>query len=426
MWKHNVKSLKYHFSNILVRCTEIKPMKIRYRTLMSIGSAIDVHPNIRNKILSGNPVVALESTIITHGMPYPQNLETAIKVEEIVKSEGSTPATIAVINGRIKIGLEKHHLEQLALDKNNTNVIKCSTRDLLYAVSKGISGGTTVAATLFVANKLGIKVFATGGIGGVHRDGQNTFDISADLIELGKSPMAVICSGVKSILDIQKTLEFLETHGVCVATYQVPDFEFPAFYTRKSGCKAPYNMENSEEAAEFIHSLLKIESKSGILLAVPIPEKDSIAGDLINNAIKNALNKCKENKIFGKNITPFVLQAVANITEGKSLEANISLIQNNARVASQIAVKLHKLLPSANGKSSIFVKETPFECSTHRISSKSYLKNQIRESGGVDRIEDIDDNSKIPIVIGASVIDINIKVQDDFKEKERKVGGKNK
>ncbi|XP_055388248.1 pseudouridine-5'-phosphate glycosidase-like isoform X2 [Condylostylus longicornis] len=382
MWKHNVKSLKYHFSNILVRCTEIKPMKIRYRTLMSIGSAIDVHPNIRNKILSGNPVVALESTIITHGMPYPQNLETAIKVEEIVKSEGSTPATIAVINGRIKIGLEKHHLEQLALDKNNTNVIKCSTRDLLYAVSKGISGGTTVAATLFVANKLGIKVFATGGIGGVHRDGQNTFDISADLIELGKSPMAVICSGVKSILDIQKTLEFLETHGVCVATYQVPDFEFPAFYTRKSGCKAPYNMENSEEAAEFIHSLLKIESKSGILLAVPIPEKDSIA--------------------------------------------DISLIQNNARVASQIAVKLHKLLPSANGKSSIFVKETPFECSTHRISSKSYLKNQIRESGGVDRIEDIDDNSKIPIVIGASVIDINIKVQDDFKEKERKVGGKNK
>ncbi|XP_070687002.1 uncharacterized protein [Pempheris klunzingeri] len=297
-----------------------------------------LHPSVSQALAENKPVVALESTIITHGMPYPHNLSTAKEVEAIVRAEGATPATVGVIEGEVHVGLSSQELDYLARCKGS---LKVSRRDLPYAISKGLSGGTTVSATMIAAHRAGICVFVTGGIGGVHRDGENSLDISADLTELGRTPIAVVSAGVKSILDIGRTLEFLETQGVCVATYG--DLKnFPAFFSPQSGFTSPYQVCNPEEAAKLIESALSLGLQSGVLLAVPIPEEHAAAGQQIEEAIQAAVTEASARGITGRDVTPFILQKVNDMTKGKSLQANIALIHNNAKVGSQIACALSK------------------------------------------------------------------------------------
>ncbi|XP_039988917.1 pseudouridine-metabolizing bifunctional protein C1861.05 [Xiphias gladius] len=301
-------------------------------------SLIRVHPSVSQALAENKPVVALESTIITHGMPYPHNLSTAKEVEAIVRAEGVTPATVGVIEGKVHVGLSPEELDHLARCKSS---LKVSRRDLPYVVSKGLSGGTTVSATMIAAHRAGIPVFVTGGIGGVHRDGENSLDISADLTELGKTPIAVVSAGVKSILDIGRTLEFLETQGVCVATYGKSK-NFPAFFSPQSGFTSPCQVGNPAEAAKLIASALSLGLESGVLLAVPIPEEHAAAGQQIEEAIQAAVTEASAKGITGRDVTPFILQKVSELTKGKSLQANIALIHNNARVGSQIACALSK------------------------------------------------------------------------------------
>ncbi|XP_022611851.1 pseudouridine-metabolizing bifunctional protein C1861.05-like isoform X4 [Seriola dumerili] len=297
-----------------------------------------VHPSVSRALAENKPVVALESTIITHGMPYPHNLSTAKEVEDIVRAEGATPATVGVIEGKVHVGLSSEELEHLARCKSS---LKVSRRDLPFVISKGLSGGTTVSATMIAAHRAGIPVFVTGGIGGVHRDGEKSLDISADLTELGRTPIAVVSAGVKSILDIGRTLEFLETHGVCVVTYGKSK-HFPAFFSPRSGFTSPCQVSNPAEAAKLIASTLSLGHQSGLLLAVPIPEEHAAAGKQIEEAIQAAVTEASAKGITGRDVTPFILQKVNELTEGKSLQANIALIHNNARVGSQIACALSK------------------------------------------------------------------------------------
>lgn len=303
-------------------------------------SYIDISEEVQHALYKKLPVVALESTIITHGMPKPQNIDCAISVEEVVRKEGVVPATIAILSGRIKVGLTSSLLHQLADPAPGTDVIKTSRRDLPYVVGNNrVYGGTTVSGTLAVCARAGLPLFATGGIGGVHREGENSMDISADLMELGRCTVGVICAGVKSILDIGRTLEYLETQGVCVSTYG-PDKSFPAFYTRKSGTNAPYNVQTPTEAARMVHSAIELQLNSGLLFAVPVPEEHALSHDEMEKAIEIGLNAARENGITGKDITPFLLQFVSEVTKGKSLNTNIALVQNNAKIGSQIAVAL--------------------------------------------------------------------------------------
>uniref|UniRef100_A0A3B5A4W4 Pseudouridine-metabolizing bifunctional protein C1861.05-like n=1 Tax=Stegastes partitus TaxID=144197 RepID=A0A3B5A4W4_9TELE len=288
-----------------------------------------VHPSVSQALAENKPVVALESTIITHGMPYPHNLSTAKEVEAIVRAEGATPATVGVLEGEVRVGLSSEELDYLAQCKSS---LKVSRRDLPYVISKGFSGGTTVSATMIAAHRAGIPVFVTGGIGGVHRDGENSLDISADLTELGRTPIAVVSAGVKSILDIGRTLEFLETQGVCVATYGASK-NFPAFFSPQSGFTSAYHVCNPEEAAKLIASTLSLGLQSGVLLAVPIPAESAAAGQQIEEAIQAAVTEARY-------VTNFY--AVNELTDGKSLQANIALIHNNAKVGSQIACALSK------------------------------------------------------------------------------------
>ncbi|XP_055305560.1 uncharacterized protein LOC129570133 [Sitodiplosis mosellana] len=313
----------------------------RLRNIRNYSKLIDIKPEVLEALKTNKPIVALESTIITHGMPYPQNLETAIEVENIVRNQGSIPATIAILNGRIKVGLEPSQFEGLA--KNGASTVKTSRRDLSYVLSKGLSGGTTVSGTALIANQVGIDVFATGGIGGVHREVEKTFDISADLTELGRLNIAVVSSGVKSILDIPKTLEFLETQGVTCATYNTPEKDFPAFYCRKSGYKAPYNVNDPIEAAKLIATSKTLNLNSSILIAVPVPEEFAMNDEYMNRIIVDALEKAKLSGIFGKDVTPFLLNAIGTFTNNKSLRTNIALIKYNAHVASQISRELSKI-----------------------------------------------------------------------------------
>lgn len=291
---------------------------------LNLRSRIDLKPEVAEALQHNNPIVALESTIITHGMPFPQNLKTAKDVENIVRNENAIPATIAIINGRIKVGLTNEELEQLAElgEKEKFKTIKTSRRDLAYVLSKNWNGGTTVAGTLIIANLVGIKIFATGGIGGVHRDGQFTMDVSADLVELGRSPVTVVSSGIKSILDIPRTLEYLETQGVCVASYQSPNCDFPAFYTRSSGINVPYNFDSPKEASEMIRISNDLNLNSGILIGVPIPIDYAMDSGEMNIVIENALKDADVKGISGKEVTPFLLSAISKITKGKSLESS--------------------------------------------------------------------------------------------------------
>ncbi|XP_009885701.1 PREDICTED: pseudouridine-metabolizing bifunctional protein C1861.05-like [Charadrius vociferus] len=303
------------------------------------GAYVRIQPSVQEALMEGRPVVALESTIITHGMAYPQNLSMAREVEEIVTTNGAVPATVGILRGRIHVGLTDEELEFLASSKN---VVKVSRRDLPFVLSQGLSGGTTVSGTMIAAHKAGISMFVTGGIGGVHRGGENTLDVSADLTELGRTPVAVVSAGVKSILDIGRTLEYLETQGVCVAAFG-ESREFPAFFSRQSGFQAPYHVRDEEEAAELIASALGLGLSSGVLIAVPCPEERAASGQVIEEAIQQALGEARSKGITGKELTPFMLQKINELTDGRSLDSNLALIQNNARVGSCIAVALSKL-----------------------------------------------------------------------------------
>ncbi|MBM7558404.1 pseudouridine-5'-phosphate glycosidase [Marinitoga litoralis] len=288
---------------------------------------------VKEALNNNKPVVALESTIISHGMPYPQNVETALNVENIIRDNGAIPATIAIINGNLKAGLSKDEIEYLG--KKGTNVIKVSRRDIPYVVSKKLDGATTVAGTMIIAALSGIKVFATGGIGGVHRNAQETFDISADLQELANTNVAVVCAGAKSILDLGLTLEYLETFGVPVIGYRTD--ELPAFYTRKSGFKVNFKLDTPQEIAEFLKVKWGLNLKGGAVIANPIPEEYQMDYEEINLAIENALKEADKLGIKGKETTPFLLAKIKEITKGKSLESNIQLVYNNAKLAAQIS-----------------------------------------------------------------------------------------
>ncbi|KAM3673738.1 uncharacterized protein VK521_002499 [Ammospiza maritima maritima] len=303
------------------------------------GGYVRIHPSVQEALVEGRPVVALESTIITHGMAHPLNLSMAREVEEIVRANGAVPATVGILRGQIHVGLTDEELEFLASSKN---AVKVSRRDFPFVLSQGLSGGTTVSGTMIVAHKAGIPVFVSGGIGGVHRDGENTLDVSADLTELGRTPVAVVSAGAKSILDIGRTLEYLETQGVCVAAFG-ESREFPAFFSRQSGFQAPYHVQDEEEAAKLIDSALGLGLGSGVLIAVPCPQERAAQGQVIEEAIQQALSQARSKGITGKDVTPFLLQRLTELTDGKSLDSNLALIQNNARVGSCIAVALSKL-----------------------------------------------------------------------------------
>ncbi len=296
---------------------------------------MDIKPEVEKALDEGTPVVALESTIISHGMPYPKNVETALAVEEVIRKNGGVPATIAIIGGRIKIGLTADEIEYMA---KADNVLKVSRRDLPLVISQKLDGATTVAGTMIAANMAGIKVFVTGGIGGVHRGAGESFDISADLEELKMTDVAVVCAGVKSILDIGATLEYLETAGVPVITYGTDIF--PAFYSRESGFPAECRIDEPEKIASLIRTKDQLGLRGGILIACPIPAEDEIAFDKMDVVIKKALRECEEKGIKGKRITPFLLSKVKDLTEGSSLEANIKLVLNNADIGAKIAAEI--------------------------------------------------------------------------------------
>ncbi|MGD6844752.1 pseudouridine-5'-phosphate glycosidase [Bacillus infantis] len=286
---------------------------------------------------ANKPVVALESTIISHGMPYPQNIVTAKEVEDIIRQNGAVPATIAIINGKIKIGISEDELEFLAQSKD---IEKASRRDLPYLIAQGKNGATTVAATMICAELAGIEVFVTGGIGGVHREAETTMDISADLQELAQTNVAVVCAGAKSILDIGLTLEYLETHGVPVVGYETD--KLPAFYTRTSPFDVNHRVDTPEDAASLIRTKWELGLDGGVVIANPIPEEDALEESFITNVIETALQEAKDNQIAGKLVTPFLLSKVKELTEGTSLTANIALVKHNAEVGAKIAVGLQK------------------------------------------------------------------------------------
>ncbi len=299
-------------------------------------SYLDINEEVQTALDNGKPVVALESTIISHGMPYPQNVEMAKNVEKIVRENGATPATIAIIGGRLKVGLDNSDLEHLA--QAGLSVTKVSRRDLPFVVAKGIDGATTVASTMIIAEMAGIELFVTGGIGGVHRGAAETFDISADLQELAHTNVGVVCAGAKSILDIGLTLEYLETNGVPVVGYKTNDF--PAFYTRTSGFNVDYRMDSAEDTAKALRTKWDLGMNGGVVIANPIPKEHAMDEALIDSAIQTALKEADEQGIRGKNSTPFLLDKVKSLTGGSSLESNIALVYNNAKVGAQIAVAL--------------------------------------------------------------------------------------
>ncbi|MBC3861076.1 pseudouridine-5'-phosphate glycosidase [Undibacterium jejuense] len=300
-------------------------------------SYLNFSEEVRAAKLSGKPVVALESTIISHGMPYPQNVQTAREVEAIIREQGAVPATIAIINGKIHIGLSDAELELLGQSKD---ALKVSRRDLPYVLTSKKLGATTVAATMICAELAGISVFVTGGIGGVHRGAETSFDISADLQELARTSVAVVCAGAKSILDLGLTLEYLETHGVPVVS--VGQAAFPAFFTRDSGYRADFQLDTADEQADFIHAKWNLGLRGGIVVANPVPESEAMPKDEIDGITAQALQEATQQGIAGKAVTPFLLSRIKELTGGRSLVTNIALVKNNAKVGAQLALALHK------------------------------------------------------------------------------------
>ena len=303
---------------------------------MMAQNMLEIAPSVKLALAAGKPVVALESTIISHGMSYPKNVETALMVEEQVRKNGATPATIAVINGKMKVGLSVEEIE--ILGKQGQNVTKVSRRDLPVIIGRQQNGATTVASTMIIAQLAGIKIFATGGIGGVHRLGGETFDVSADLQELAHTSVAVVCAGVKSILDIGLTLEYLETFGIPVLGFKTDDF--PAFFTRKSGFGVDFRVDTEGELAEILKTKWAIPLLGGVIIANPVPSEFEANPLMIDAAIEKALREAKNQGIKGKHITPFLLSEIERMTEGLSLKTNIQLVLNNAGLAARIAAKL--------------------------------------------------------------------------------------
>jgi len=304
-----------------------------------MNSYLEISSEVTHAIANNKPIVALESTIISHGMPYPKNMETALKVEQIVRDNKATPATIAIINGKLKVGLTKNEIELLA--KKGRAVLKTSRRDIPYLISKKLNGATTVASTMIIAQMAGIKIFATGGIGGVHRGAAESFDISADLQELAHTNVAVVCAGAKAILDLNLTLEYLETQGVPVIGYKTE--ELPAFYTRKSGLKVDYKLDSPQEIAHFLKGKWELKLQGGVVITNPVPSLYQMDYSHITNIIENALLEANKLGIKGKESTPFLLEKITNLTQGKSLETNIQLVFNNAELASKVACEYTKL-----------------------------------------------------------------------------------
>lgn len=296
---------------------------------------VHIHPEVQQALANNKPVVALESTIISHGMPYPQNVETALAVEQVVIDNGAVPATIAIMNGKCHVGLSAKEIELFGKEKN---VWKVSLRDMPYVISRNLYGATTVAATMRIAAMAGIKIFVTGGIGGVHRGAETSMDISADLTEMAHTSVAVVSAGVKSILDIGLTLEYLETMGIPVVT--IGQDEVPGFYSRKSGFKSPQRLDTAKEIAALLQTKWQLGLQGSVLIANPVPAEQEIAADDMEQHITLALHAAKQKNISGKEITPFLLQYIAEHTQGESLEANIALIKHNAKLGAKIAVGL--------------------------------------------------------------------------------------
>jgi pseudouridine-5'-phosphate glycosidase len=300
---------------------------------MIMNDLLSLLPEVREALRVGAPVVALESTIISHGMPYPTNVQTAREVEEIVRAKGAIPATIALLQGRIHIGLSSEQLDTLGRAKN---VRKVSRRDLPIALVSGQMGATTVAATMFCAHLAGISVFVTGGIGGVHRRGEVTLDISADLMELASTPVAVVCAGAKAILDLPRTLEVLETHGVPIVGFQTD--QFPAFYTRSSGLPVDVRLDDPADVARVMATKWKLGLAGGILVTTPVPEADAMDSREIDEVIEQSLEEANSLSLQGKDITPFLLKKIVERTEGRSLATNVALVKHNADVGAAIAI----------------------------------------------------------------------------------------
>ncbi len=306
---------------------------------MKLNQYLDINPEVAAAVAEGRPVVALESTIISHGMPYPQNVETALQVERIIRDAGAVPATIAIIGGRLKAGLTSEEIEYFG--KKGQAIHKASRRDLAVLCARGEDGATTVTTTMIIAHMAGIQIFATGGIGGVHRGAETTMDISADLEELAHTPVMVVCAGAKSILDLGLTLEYLETHGVPVLGYQTN--ELPAFYTRTSGFRVDYRMDTPQELAAAFKAQNDMGLGGGMLVTNPIPQEYSMDLQVISKAIDDAVRECGEKGIQGKETTPFLLARIAELTGGNSLASNIQLVFNNARLAAETAIAYCKL-----------------------------------------------------------------------------------
>lgn len=303
-----------------------------------MNAQLEIHPEVQEALTEGKPVVALESTIIAHGMPYPKNVETALAVEEIVRQSGAVPATIAIFSGKCHAGLSKEQLEYFGEAKN---VWKVSLRDMPYVLSKNLYGATTVAATMRIASIAGIRVFVTGGIGGVHRGAATSMDISADLTEMAHTSVAVVSAGVKSILDIGLTLEYLETNGIPVVTYGQD--EFPSFYSRKSGFNSPLRLDSTEEIAALLDTKWKLGLTGSVLIANPVPAEQEIAAAEMEIHIRQALTAAEKMNVRGKEVTPFLLKYIAEHTKGESLEANIALVRHNAKTGAAIAIAYAKL-----------------------------------------------------------------------------------
>ena len=306
--------------------------------MMGVRRMIRINNEVKAALKEGKPVVALESTIISHGMPYPKNVETALRVEETIRSHGAIPATIGIINGEAVVGMTPEEIEEFG---KRSGILKASRRDLPVIYAKKLWAATTVASTMIIANQAGIEVFVTGGIGGVHRGAQETMDISADLQELAKTDVTVVCAGAKAILDLPLTLEYLETMGVPVLGYKTN--ELPAFYTSHSGLKVDYRVESPEEMAKIIKEKRTNGLKGGILLTNPIPEEFAMDKEVIDNAINEALKRMEEQGIRGKECTPFLLKTIVELTGGDSLESNIRLVLNNAAVGSEVAKEYAKI-----------------------------------------------------------------------------------
>jgi len=305
-------------------------------------SRLAFSPEVRDALREDRPVVALESTIIAHGMPFPQNVETALLVEQTVREAGATPATCAIIGGRMQAGMRQSQIEQLG--QAGKKIPKASRRDMAYLLSQGLHGATTVASTMIIAHLAGIRIFATGGIGGVHRGATTTMDVSADLQELAQTPVAVVSAGVKSILDIGLTLEYLETMGVPVIGYQTD--AFPAFFTRKSGFGVDFRLDSASDVAALLKTQWALGLRGGLLIANPVPEAHQMDAEIIEQTITEALKAAERQGIRGKAITPFLLAKIEQLTAGSSLQTNIELVRNNARLGAEIAVAYHLKYPT--------------------------------------------------------------------------------